>query len=84
MNEIKQPTGPPTIKLKTAQVWELIGRRNMSQNELARRARISSGYLSQLLAGRKCPSPAVRRRLQAALRVSEFDDLFTMEYGNDR
>ena len=83
-NEIKQPTEPPTIKLKTAQVWKLIGRRNMSQNELARRAGISSGYLSRLLAGRKCPSPAVRRRLQAALEVSEFEELFTMEYGNEQ
>ena len=86
MNETKQtsePTEPPTIKLRTPKVWELIGRRNMSQNELARRARISSGYLSQLIAGRRCPSPAVRRRLQAALGVSEFEELFTMEYGDD-
>ena len=83
MNETKQPTAPPRVKLRTAQVWELMRRRNMSQNELARSARISSGYLSQLIARRRCPSPAVRRRLQAALGVSEFEVLFTMEYGDD-
>ncbi len=76
------PTAPPRIKLRPEQVWKLIGRRNMSQNDLARSAGISSGYLSQLIAGRKSPSPAVRRRLQTALEVSEFEDLFTMEYGD--
>ena len=80
---MNQPTAPPRVKLRPGPVWELITRRNMSQNELARRAGISSGYLSHLLAGRKCPSPAVRRRLQAALGVSEFEELFTMEYGDD-
>ena len=76
-------TEPPRIKLKPAPVWELIGRRNMSQNELARRAEISSGYLSQLISGRKCPSPEVRQRLQAALEVERFEDIFVMEYGDD-
>ena len=69
--------------LKPAPVWELIGRRNMSQNELARKAGISSGYLSQLISWRKSPSPDVRRRLQAALEVDCFEDIFVMEYGDD-
>ena len=86
MNQPTEPprlTEPPRIKLRPAPVWELIGRRNMSQNELARRAEISSGYLSQLISGRKCPSPEVRRKLQAALEVDCFEDIFVMEYGDD-
>ena len=70
----------PRVKLKPEPVWEEITRRNMSQNELARLLDISSGYLSQLLNGRKSPSPEVRRRLQAALDVGHFDDLFMVEH----
>ena len=55
----------------------------MSQNDLARRTQISSGYLSQLISGKKSPSPDVRRRLQAALDISQFDDLFVLEYSDD-
>ena len=80
---MNQPTAPPRVMLRPGPVWELISRRNMSQNELASKAGISSGYLSQLISGRKSPSPDVRRRLQAALEVSQFDDLFTMEYGDE-
>lgn len=73
----------PKAKLRAEPVWELITRRNMSQNELARRSDISSGYLSQLISGRRSPSPDVRKRIQAALGVSEFEELFTMEYGDE-
>ena len=80
---MNQPTAPPRVKLRPGPVWELITQRNMSQNELASQAGISSGYLSQLISGRKSPSPEVRRRLQAALEISCFEDLFVMEYGDD-
>ena len=78
-----KPRTPPRVKIRSDQVWELINRRNMSQNELASLSGISSGYLSQLITGRKCPSPEVRRRLQAALEISCFEDLFVMEYGDE-
>ena len=78
-----QRPSSPKARLRPEPVWELITRRNMSQNELARRSDISSGYLSQLISGRKSPSPEVRRRLQAALEVSCFEDLFVMEYGDE-
>ncbi len=80
---MKRRRGSPRVKLKPEPVWEQINRRNMSQNELARLAEISSGYLSQLMSGRKSPSPDVRRRLQAALELSQFDDLFVQEYADD-
>ena len=86
MNQPSEPpriTEPPRVRLKPAPVWELITRRNMSQNELARKAEISSGYLSQLISGRKYPSAEVRRKLQAALEVERFEEIFVMEYGDD-
>ena len=80
---MKRRRASPRVKLKPEPVWEKINRRNMSQNELARRAEISSGYLSQLISGSKSPSPDVRRRLQAALEMSQFDDLFIQEYADE-
>ena len=67
------------VRLKAEAVWELLNRLNLSQNELARRIGRSSGYLSQLINGERCPSPETRRRLMQALGVSDFDSLFILE-----
>ena len=70
------------VRLKAEAVWELLNRLNLSQNELARRIGRSSGYLSQLINGERCPSAETRRRLMEALGVSDFDVLFVMEKVN--
>lgn len=44
----------------------------MSQNELARRCGITSGYLSHMMNARRSPSPRVRRRLMEVLGVDDF------------
>lgn len=75
--------GSPRVRLKPVPLWEQISRRNLSQNELASLAGISSGYLSQLISGRKSPSPEVRRRLQKALDITGFDELFVLEYEDE-
>ena len=67
------------VRLKAEEVWELLNRLNLTQNELARRIGRSSGYLSQLVNGERCPSAETRRRLMQVLGVSDFDDLFVME-----
>ena len=66
------------VKLKAEAVWELLNRLNMNQNDLARLAGITSGYLSLLMSGRRCASGDVRRRLMEALCVTRFEDLFIM------
>ena len=66
------------VKLKPEAVWELLNRLNLNQNDLARLAGITSGYLSLLMGGRRCPSGDVRRRLMEALGVTRFEDLFIM------
>ncbi len=53
-------------------------KRNMSQNMLAMRAGISSGYMSQVMRGARRPSPRLRQRLLDVLGLS-FDDLFLIE-----
>lgn len=69
----------PRVRLNPHAAWEHLSRRNMTQNELARAAGISSGHVSLLMNGRRSPSPRVRRRLQAALGVTDFDELFITE-----
>ena len=73
----RQPSS--RVKLNPDRVWELLNRLNMTQNELAGLAGISSGYLSQLMSGTRCPSPELRRRLMDVLGVTHFDDLFILE-----
>ena len=73
----RQPSSQ--VKLNPHAVWELLNRRNATQNELARLVGTSSGYLSQLMSGTRCPSADCRRRLMDALGVTDFDDLFILE-----
>lgn len=67
------------VWLKPEAVWEHLGRRDMTQNELARAAGITSGHISLLMNRMRSPSPGVRRRLQAVLGVTDFDELFTLK-----
>ena len=67
------------VRLNQAAVLRAIARRNMSQNMLAIRAGISSGYISQLMCGARYPSPRVRESLQDILQPLTFDDIFIIE-----
>ncbi len=73
----RQPSS--RVKLNTHAVWELLNRLNMTQNELATRVGTSSGYLSQMMSGTRCPSAEMRKRLMEALGVTRFEDLFILE-----
>ena len=76
--EAEHTRSAPRVRLNPAPVWAFLEKRGISQNELARLAGISPGYLSQLMSGKAHPSPRVRRRLQHVLGVTDFDDLFTI------
>ncbi|MCY4615658.1 MAG: helix-turn-helix transcriptional regulator [Chloroflexi bacterium] len=67
------------VRLRAEVVWEYLTRHNLSQNAFARRLDIDPGYFSQMLNGRRFPSPEMRARLMAALGITEFDELFVME-----
>ncbi len=67
------------VRLKQRGVWDRLDQLNMSQNELARTVGITSGYLSQLMSGTRCPSAEMRKRLQDVLGIDSFDDLFILE-----
>ncbi len=75
----RRRTSRPRVRLDPQAAWEHLSRRNMTQNELALAAGISSGHISLLVNGKRSPSPRVRRRLQAALGVTDFHELFLLE-----
>lgn len=66
-------------RLRAEVVWEYLTRHNLSQNAFARRLRIDPGYFSQMMNGRRRPSPEMRARLMAGLGITDFDDLFVIE-----
>ena len=57
---------------------------HLPERTVARRCGLSPGYLSLLMAGKRSPSPYTRRRRQQDLGVSEFEDLFIWETGEDQ
>ena len=71
------------VKLNRKAVELAIIRRNLTQNGLARRLDISSGYMSQIMTGDRCPSAAIRQRLLLYLPEHTFDDLFIIETSED-
>ncbi len=68
------------VVLNAVALWRLLDRREISQNALARLVGTSSGYMSNLVSGKRSPSPQMRRRLQQVLRVANFDDLFIIRH----
>ena len=63
-------------KLNPREVWDRLERFGMSQNDLAREAGLSSGYLSRLMNGTRFPSARTCRRLEEVLGCQGFGDLF--------
>ena len=59
----RRRTSRPRVRLNPQAAWEHLSRCNMTQNELAQAAGVSSGHISLLMNGRRSPSPRVRRRL---------------------
>ncbi len=50
---------------------------------MAREVGISKGYLSDLINRGRAPSGRIKRRMQKALNVEEFHELFELERPND-
>ncbi len=69
----------PRVLLNARAFWRRLDLLHLTQNELARRAGVTSGYISLLVAGRRCPSPELRRRLMQVVGVTSFHDLFIAE-----
>lgn len=64
--------------LKSKALQKILIRKNKSQNWFAHRIEVSTGYMSQLMDGSRCPSPMVREKIMNNLPSYSFDDLFTI------
>jgi transcriptional regulator with XRE-family HTH domain len=66
------------VRLNADVVLPVLARKGLSQNALARQIGITSGYMSQLLRGRRCVGPGLRARVTLApsLRHVPYDELF--------
>lgn len=70
------------IQLRREVLREYIARRNISQNSFAIKANVSSGYMAQLLIGKRKPSGPVRAKLMKASGM-KFDQLFLIVHRED-
>ncbi len=70
------------VRLNTEALWARLALLNRSQNWLAAEIGISSGYLSMLVSEGRAPSGRIRRRMQQALGVKDFHELFSLEEDN--
>ncbi len=56
---------------------------NRSQNWLAREIGVSPGYVSKLVNEGRAPSGRIRERMQKALGVNDFHQIFRLEATDD-
>lgn len=75
-----RPRGRIVVLLKAEALWERLALLGCSQNWLAREAGISRGYLSALVNEGRAPSGRIRKRIQKALKVEDFHDLFELHH----
>ena len=71
--------GRAVVRLDAAALWRRLALLNRSQSWLAREIGISPGYLSILVNAGRAPSGRIRERMQKALGVDDFNDLFSLE-----
>lgn len=60
-------------------LWKRLEALNTSQAWLAREARMSHSYLSTLVNEGRAPSGPIRQRMQEALGITDFHELFELE-----
>ena len=76
--------GRTVVRLDTAALWRRLAVLNRSQNWLAKEVGMSPGYLSTLVNEGRAPSGRIRRRMQMALGITRFEELFRLEDGHDQ
>ena len=67
------------VYLRNKEIKKILIRKNKSQNWLAHRLEVSSGYMSQLMDGSRNPSPKLRERIMNHLPEYKFDKLFEIK-----
>ena len=76
--------GRNVVRLNATALWQRLTVLNRSQNWLAAEIGISPGYMSMLVNGERSPSGRIRRRMQQALAVDDFHQLFLLEVTDEQ
>lgn len=66
------------VALRANVISEILARKNISQNCFAFRVGTTSGYMSQMMTGKRNPSPKMRKKILKVLKDCEFEDLFKL------
>jgi len=64
-------------QINTANIRKILARKQMSQNWLAFRTRTTSGYMSQMITGKRNPSSKMRDKILQVLGDCNSEDIFT-------
>lgn len=72
------------IYIKPKAFQEILAVENMSQRSFARWAKLTSGHVSQLIAGRRSVSPKTRKKILKALPRVGFEQIFLQTYDKKR
>ena len=67
------------VRVKAEKIRKILAERNISQNMLAIYIGTTSGYLSQMVTGKRNPSPNMREKILKALRGYQFNDIFEIK-----
>lgn len=66
------------VKANANAIRHILAKRNQTLKWLTYRLDITNGYLSQIMCGRKSPSPKLRQRMMRVLEVKNFNELFAI------
>ena len=69
------------VKLKSDVIVQIIAKKNISQNGVAKYIGTSNGYFSQMMPGKRNPSPKMRVKILKYLSDYKFDDIFKLWKG---
>ena len=67
------------VKLKDDEIQYQLARKNMTQDLLAQRLGITTGYMSQIMCGVRNPSPRLREKIMQQFPECDFDELFDIK-----
>jgi len=67
------------VALRANVISEILARKNKSQNWFAYRVETTSGYMSQMMTGKRNPSPKMREKILKFLKEYKFNDIFALQ-----
>lgn len=74
----------PQVRFRPSKIFHLLAVNNKTLSWLADKLAISTPYMSQLAAGDRNASPAIRKKAMLFFNIKNFNDLFTIQDGTPK